>query len=139
MNIQIEVPGRYWWKAEDCIKPAHEELCIVHHMYGNQSVSIAMYIDRPYRQGDRIVNGFFISVGDAWYEDALGASDITESYIPWGTIDMWAPLGLPEALDKELKRKTREILLGDPEGEYMWEDKEYWNKHEGITCEKHLS
>ena len=133
-KIVIEMPDDGWFETGCGIKPEHNQICVIIYATADRTPEIAQYIDRPYRlRKDREPDqGFFIDVGGVWYENAVGCSEINEGYISWGIVEKWKPLGLTQEDDKRIKRATKEILMADPEEEFIWEDEETWKKREGI-------
>ena len=132
-KLVIEIPDDKWFEAGGPVKPAHGEICVIIYAT-SKTPEIAQYVNRPYRLSkDREPDqGFFIDVGGIWYENAMGCSEINEGYINWGIVERWKPLGLTQEDDERINKITKEILMGDPDEEYIWEDEEEWKKREGI-------
>lgn len=118
MKMMIEIPDDNWIASESDIKPKHGELCMIMYRTGDQTISIGVYIDKT-DHGRKYSKkpGYFIGVGDAWFENGVGCDDIQESYCYWEIVDKWKPIGLSEEDKTRIMATTREIYGyedGDP-------------------------
>lgn len=121
MRVTIELPEDGWFQAGCDTKPMHGQFCLLILRYGNRSLEVGIYIDRPYKLSkDRVESGYFISASSAWLEDGYGCNEINTTYANWGIVDRWKPLALPDGEEERMKQNLKEIL--GYEEEAPWEE-----------------
>lgn len=120
MKMIVEMSNDEWIDRFSEIKPAHGDLCLIMYCTGDQTIGIGVYIDRM-NSFDKN-RGYFIGASDAWFENSVGCTDIQESFIYWGIVDKWKPLGLSEEDKERIMQTTKEIYGYEDEDPAPWED-----------------
>lgn len=92
-KVEIEIPDDRWFRGEWQFRPHDKQLCVVIHKYGNQTPWIYQY-----RKADWLhpKKDYFLDVGEKWDLDSLGLREWNPSFLLFGSVDRWKPLGLPE-------------------------------------------
>ena len=119
MKLTIDIPDDGWIDCFSDVKPAHGDLCLIMYSTGDQTIGIGVYIDRIASFSKN--RGYFIGVGDAWFENSVGCDDIQESFIYWSIVDKWKPLGLTDEDKERIMQTTKEIYGYEDEDPAPWE------------------
>lgn len=146
VTLTTEIQDDLWIDAPSSVKPADGDYCLILHLYGSHSITLARYIDKPIRDSARLSQGFFFAVGD-YLAECFGDAyllttqnpDIEDHLIQWSSVDMWRPIELPKrsingkGYGYFIDDRIRDMRMSEEDDrKYPWEDTEAWNKAQGI-------